>query len=233
MPVNPPTSNLKSTRAIIIFAKQPLKGEVKTRLSSAISAENATELYSCMLQDTLDFSLGLYGITPFVFFLKSPDATEYFKEFAPQIESFEQSGDNLGERMLIAFKAVFAKGFSEVAIIGSDSPDLPEEYIYEAFNLLEYEHTDVVFGPAIDGGYYLLAMKQIWEELFFDMPWSSNTLLEVSLEKTRSRCIGASLLPKWYDIDRAEDIDRLLLNEDTRRAPKTMEIIGRLNSSPI
>ena len=152
LPVNLSTSELNSCRAIIIFAKKPANGEVKTRLLPALSEDAATELYAAMLQDTLQTIGRLSGITPFIFFQTSPDGATYFKEMAPETASYEQHGDNLGERMKSAFEAVFAKGFSEIAIIGSDSPDLPLEYIYEAFALLEYEHTDVVFGPAEDGG---------------------------------------------------------------------------------
>lgn len=225
MPVNISTSDLNSPRAIIVFAKQPLNGAVKTRLLPALSEEAATELYARMLQDTLDSVGRLSGITPFIFFEESPEAAAYFKEMAPAIASYEQKGKDLGERMKSAFEAVFAKGFSEIAIIGTDSPDLPLEYIYEAFALLEYEHTDVVFGPAEDGGYYLMAMKRVWDELFTGLPWSSENLLEESLSRAHNHCIGASMTPSWYDIDIPEDLGRSTLLDESCRAVNTREFI--------
>lgn len=213
------------SRAIIVFAKQPLPGQVKTRLQDTMSAENAAEFYAAMLQDTIDTVRTLSGVTPFIFYQQSSDAADYFRTLAPDMTSWEQTGDDLGMRMRAAFERVFAAGFNEAAIIGTDSPDLPPEHIYEAFALLEYEHTDVVFGPAKDGGYYLLALKRAWEELFTGLPWSSDSLLAESIERARDCCLGASLLPLWYDIDTAEDLNIPGLIDENSRATRTKTFI--------
>jgi hypothetical protein len=124
-----------------------------------------------------------------------------------------------------AFAEIFRQGFARVAIIGTDSPDLPPEYIFESFTLLEDEHTDVVFGPAGDGGYYLLAMKRVWEELFRGLPWSSAELLAASVEMARVLCLGASFLPVWHDIDTEADLHRAELLDEKNPAHKTRSFL--------
>lgn len=213
------------TRALIIFAKNPLPGTVKTRLSPPLTPEEAAELYHCMLLDSVAMARTLSGITPFIFFQNDPGAAEYFQALAPEILLAPQVGDNLGMRMKNAFAETFSRGFTEVAIIGTDSPDLPGEYIFEAFALLEYEHTDVVFGPAEDGGYYLLGLKRVWEELFTGLPWSSGELLAASIEQAKDLYLGASLLPSWYDIDTEADLKRPELLDEKSPAVKTREFI--------
>lgn len=190
-----------------------------------MNAVEAAELYSCMIQDSVAMACALSGISPFIFFQDDSGAADYFETLAPQIPAAPQRGRNLGERMRNAFEEIFRQGFTEIAIIGSDSPDLPPEHIFEAFALLEYEHTDLVFGPAEDGGYYLLAMKRVWEELFTGLPWSSDKLLAKSVERAKDLCLGTAFLPEWYDIDKEADLKRLELLDEQSRAVKTREFL--------
>jgi len=199
------------SRALILFAKYPQPGRAKTRLSPPLTQTEAAAFYACMLHDSIAMARSLQVITPLIFFQDDPGAAGYFKTLAPQILSLPQEGENLGERLKNAFAGAFKRGFAEVAIIGTDSPDLPSEYIFEAFALLEDEQTDVVFGPAEDGGYYLLGMKRVWEELFRGLPWSSGELLAASIEKAKELRLGVSLLPLWHDIDTEADLKRKTL----------------------
>lgn len=212
-------------RAAIIFAKKPVSGTVKTRLCPPLTPEEATGLYSCMLEDTLAMARSLTGLTPFILFQDDPGAAEYFAALAPGILALPQKGDDLGKRIENAFEEIFARGFNVAAIIGTDSPNLPIEYIYEAFSLLEYEHTEVVFGPAEDGGYYLLALKRVWKELFSELPWSSGELLAASVERAKDAHLGASFLPMWYDIDSASDLKRPELLDEKGPAVNTRELL--------
>lgn len=196
------------SRALIIFAKYPLPGRVKTRLSPPLTPEEAAGLYRCMLLDTLTMVASLSDISPFIFFQNEPGAAAYFRKIAPGTASQPQRGRDLGERMRNAFTEIFSRGFSQVAIIGTDSPDLPPEHIIKAFGLLEGEQTDLVFGPAEDGGYYLLAMKKLWEGLFSDLPWSSAGLLAASVARAETLRLGAAFLPEWHDIDTGVDLRR-------------------------
>lgn len=213
------------SRALIIFAKRPVPGRVKTRLSPPLTFEDGAGLYSCMLMDTLTRARLLTGITPVIFFQTDPGAEEYFQEIAPELESLPQLGSDLGERMKSAFARMFARGYSEVAIIGSDSPDLPAEYILQSFDLMEHEHTDGVFGPAEDGGYYLLALKGVWLELFDNIPWSSKEVLQISMERANDAGIGIALLPPWHDVDTFADLVRPELLDKNNSAQLTREFI--------
>lgn len=217
-------------RALIIFAKKPESGSVKTRLSPPLTAEEAAGLYNCMIRDTLEMTTSLSGVNIFIFFQDDPGAADFFKALAPDTDSRPQRGESLGERMKYAFQELFSRGFTEVAIIGTDSPDLPPEHIFEAFALLEYEHTDVVFGPAEDGGYYLLAMKRVWDELFTGLPWSSEHLLSASVETAKDSCLGASFLPKWHDIDTVADLGRPELLDEKSPAKRTREFLSTISN---
>jgi len=220
-----------ASRALIIFAKQPAPGAVKTRLAPPLTPETAAELYACMLQDTLDMALHLAGITPFIFYQGGAGAAGFFAAAAPGIAAEPQQGRDLGERMKRAFAAIAARGCREIAIIGTDAPDLPAGYVVAAFTQLEDEHTDVVFGPAADGGYYLLAMKRVWDELFLDIPWSSAAVLAVSAAKAKAAHLGVALLPPWYDLDTPADLERPALLAENTTAARTGEFLRRMRLS--
>ena len=219
-------------RALLVFAKNPAPGAVKTRLSPPLTHLEAAELYACMLHDTLTMAQSLTGITAFIFYLDEGDAAAYFAAAAPQLAAAPQTGPDLGERMKRAFTEIFGRGFREIAIIGSDSPDLKAEYVYEAFNQLEYEHTDVVFGPSADGGYYLLALKRVWPELFSDIPWSSGSVLDISAARAKDAHLGVALLPEWYDLDTPDDLARPALLDEKSLAVRTREFLARFALSP-
>lgn len=212
-------------RALIVFAKYPLSGKVKTRLSPPLTPEEAAALYGCMLEDSVAMARTLSGITPFIFYQNDPGAAQYFKTLAPEILSSPQAGENLGERLKNAFAGTFKRGFTEVAVIGTDSPDLPSEYICEAFSRLDEEQIDVVFGPAEDGGYYLLGLKRVWGELFRGLPWSSRELLAASIERAKALSLGVSLLPSWHDIDTEADLKRAALLDKKSPARNTREFL--------
>jgi rSAM/selenodomain-associated transferase 1 len=205
---NFPDQRVPCSRALIVFARKPLPGSVKTRLSPPLSAEDAARLYECMLLDTLDLVQTLDGITPFIFFQEDSGAAGYFSAVAPGVAAAPQQGVDLGERMHRAFAQIFARGFSETAIIGSDSPDLPPAYVHAAFSALAQDGVDVVFGPAADGGYYLLALKRMRGELFMDIPWSSSAVLACSVARAKASLLGVTLLPQWNDVDTPADLTR-------------------------
>jgi len=211
---------MKPSNALIIFAKQPAPGRVKTRLSPPLTLEGAAELYSCMLRDTIALAGGLPDLHISIHYQDDPGAADYFAGLAPGVESYPQRGGDLGVRMKNAFDRLFSRGFPMVAIIGSDSPDLPGEYIKRAYGMLG-EGADAVFGPAEDGGYYLLAMGRLREELFSGLPWSSGELLRASLERARGAGIKVSLLPEWRDMDTREDLLRAIDRGGIPTAPLT------------
>lgn len=213
-------------KGLIIFAREPVPGEVKTRLAASIGNQAAAELYSAMLQDVLQAVSALHDITPIIFWANKtiPQQTVRFNRY---FQSRLQSGNDLGERMAHAFDTAFSNGFESCCIIGSDSPGIPPEFITKAFELLENENNDVTFGPAADGGYYLIGMRQTHVPLFNDIPWSSLHTLEKSCEKADLSGIRYVLLPEWYDIDTLEDL-AFAYRKGLSTVSETHKVIERL-----
>ncbi|MDD2541772.1 MAG: TIGR04282 family arsenosugar biosynthesis glycosyltransferase [Desulfuromonadaceae bacterium] len=192
-------------KGLIVFARAPIPGKVKTRLAATFGDQAATELYETMLQDVLKTTRQLNDIEPIVFWDCDEELLPHLAERFGCRSRLQKSGD-LGQRMQEAFEEMFASGFESCCIIGSDAPDLPLSYIMEAYRLLAAPQADVVFGPSKDGGYYLLGLRQIWGQLFAKIPWSSAAVLEQSLAAVRDLGLAAALLPEWQDIDTAEDL---------------------------
>jgi rSAM/selenodomain-associated transferase 1 len=215
-------------KALIIFAKQPVQGEVKTRMVPPLSPRQASQLYQHMLTDIINRTESLEGVDRFLFYSGGNGAEKYFHKLFPDLPLYPQKGADLGSRMEEAFSHVFAKGYRTTAIIGTDSPDLPVSFIDDAFRLLENGNTEAVFGPAEDGGYYLLAMKRVHHELFHGISWSSGRVLRESLEKAGSMGLQVFKLPLWHDVDTFEDLARLGTREDRDCAPLTLRFIERL-----
>ncbi len=213
-------------KALIIFAKRPVPGRVKTRLSPPLSPEQAAELYRCMLEDILAKTATLAGVDKRIFYETDEDAAAFFSGIAAGMSCAPQEGKDLGERMANAFGELIAEGYGRVAIIGTDLPDLPLAYVEEAFGLLESGEVDAVFGPSEDGGYYLLAMREPHGELFRDVPWSTGKVLEKSLERANEAGVRVALLPVWHDVDTADDLHRPELLDAGNGAPRTREFIG-------
>ncbi|RNC70746.1 MAG: glycosyltransferase [Desulfuromonadales bacterium] len=213
--------------ALIVFAKRPVPGCVKTRLTPPFLPEEAAELYRRMLLDILAKTGQMADIDRFVFFEQGDGSREYFATLVSDGEVYSQEGDGLGDRMAGAFRTVFGLGYDRVAIIGTDSPDLPAAFIGRAYGLLDDSGVDAVFGPSDDGGYYLLAMKRFQPELFTGIPWSTGEVLERSLERSTVAGIATALLPVWHDIDTAADLLRPELADPANGAPLTREFILR------
>jgi len=223
---------MESSNALILFAKQPLAGRVKTRLTPPLTPETGAKLYSCMLRDTITAAMALPDIFLTIHYQDDPGTAAYFAALAPGIESQPQRGEDLGKRMEHAFDSLFRQGFDRIAIIGSDSPDLPAEYVLRAYELLD-GGADAVFGPADDGGYYLLAMSCLRRELFSGLPWSSGELLETSLGRAREAGIRTALLPQWYDLDTCDDLVRVIEKGGIPSAPLTNSFLRGLDRSEL
>jgi len=211
------------TRGLIIFARQPLPGRVKTRLARDVGLQVATELYTAMLEDVLERAVRLNGTRLLVFWEQESDVVPDHPG-TPRLEMFRQSCGTLGERMANALTAAFADGIRTCCIIGSDSPDLPLEYIEQAFQILDKGQADVVFGPAADGGYYLVGMKRLWRRLFEDIAWGGEDVLKTSCERACELDLRTALLPGWYDLDTVDDLSRLM-RTDNWEAPRTRKLL--------
>jgi rSAM/selenodomain-associated transferase 1 len=218
----------RKEKGLIIFAREPVPGRVKTRLARDVGDHDASRLYAAMLDDVLELASSLDNVLPLVFWSLETGAMPSYAAF-PRLNMLEQRGATLGDRMAHAFETVFGDGLHTCCIIGSDAPDLPAGSIMQAFNLLEQDAADVVFGPAEDGGYYLLGLNTCSPRLFEDIPWSTPRVLESSLERARECGLRTALLPVWYDIDTLEDMRRFL--ESPGNAPRTRECARMLIES--
>ena len=192
-------------KGLIIFAREPLPGKVKTRLAAGIGDSAAARLYRAMLQDVLDISRKLTDVKTVVFW-DCEERTLPLLAKRYQCFSRRQTAGVLGQRMRAAFEAMFSDGIKNCCIIGSDIPDLPLLYIQKAFELLAEDQTDAVFGPSADGGYYLLGLKNMVPQLFTDIDWSTPLVLRQSMEAAQSAGVTTALLPEWYDIDTLDDL---------------------------
>jgi rSAM/selenodomain-associated transferase 1 len=192
---------------LIIFAKEPAPGQVKTRLIPPLDPEAAACLYRCFLTDILDEMGRLAGLCLALAYSPA-GARAYFKGLVPaSVNLFPQEGTDLGERMARAFDWGFQAGFSPVLLRGSDTPDLPGSVVLEGEKVLAAGTAQVALGPAFDGGYYLMGLKAPQPELFRGLAWSGPAVLQETLERARRLSLPVHLLPEWPDID---DFDGLL-----------------------
>jgi rSAM/selenodomain-associated transferase 1 len=191
---------------LVVVAKAPVPGEVKTRLVPYLTSEAAADLYRCFLQDRVMTLDTLRGVELAIAFTPA-DAREMFVPFSRNgIDLFCQKGRDLGERLNNILVEKLAGGYDAVSIIDSDTPDLPRWSIQESFKRLLSNQTDVVFGPCHDGGYYLVGMRRPHPELFDDIPWSTARVLSNTLEKAQKLGVKTDLLPWWNDLDTFEDL---------------------------
>ena len=193
-------------KLLVIVAKEPLPGKVKTRLFPKISPEVAADLYRCFLHDRIQEVSTLNGVDRAIAYTPE-DARETFMTLALDgFELFAQQGKHLGERLNNIFLEKLSQGYKAVSIVDSDSPDLPKSLIKESFELLLSKQADIVFGPCYDGGYYLVGMRKPHPELFRNIPWSTENVLSVTLEKASKMGLNVKLLSTWNDLDTFEDL---------------------------
>jgi rSAM/selenodomain-associated transferase 1 len=186
---------------VLVFQKNAILGKVKTRLASGMGEANALEIYRQLVQST-------YSVLEEVL---APVWT-YFSDFIPETvnpplaKSFVQEGQDLGERMANAFASSFESGMDKVVLIGTDCPTLQSQHLNEAFEALS--NSDLVLGPATDGGYYLIGMKRKADYLFEGISWSTAEVLSQTLNVASQHGLTTTLLHQLDDIDTQEDWQR-------------------------
>ena len=191
---------------LIIFAKEPVAGQVKTRLSPPLSLKAAARLYHYFLEDILEEMGRLPAITLAVAY--SPAGAEnFFRQITPpQALLFPQEGDDLTTRLVRAFARGFAGGFKQVLARNSDSPDLPGEIVQAGEQALKEDGVDLVLSPSPDGGYNLVGLRKPRPRLFQGISWSSARVLSDTLDLARQQALAVHLLPAWPDIDTMDDL---------------------------
>lgn len=189
----------KKEELLIIFVKNTVTGKVKTRLAQTIGDEDALYIYNRLL-DITEQATALVAVSKRIAFSESEMDSRW-----PLDEKTVQRGKNLGERMKNAFHFGFADGYKKIVLIGSDLPGISSEIIEEAFEKLA--KSDTVFGPAQDGGYYLVGLKNTHDFIFENKPWSQPYLLDITLAEVALEGLKTSLLEVLNDIDTFEDLE--------------------------
>jgi len=186
---------------VLVFQKNAILGKVKTRLVSGMGELRALEIYRHLIQLTYS---ALEDVPVPVW--------TYFSDYIPETvntpieKSFVQEGQDLGERMANAFARSFESGMEKVVLIGTDCPTLQSHHLNQAFEALNY--SDLVVGPATDGGYYLIGMNRRADYLFEGITWSTSQVLSETLNVASQHGLTTTLLCELDDIDTQEDWQR-------------------------
>lgn len=199
----------------ILFIKEPVRGQVKTRLAVTVGADRAVELYRCFVEDIISMLDGLNVSTCCCY--QGPGGAEALGNWLGRRRSYVcQSGANLGQRMANAFRSAFASGFSKVVLIGSDLPDLPGDIVRQALAALDTH--GVVIGPSRDGGYYLIGFTaaHFLSQVFENLCWSTDRIFEQTMGILNNQGVNTHVLPRWHDVDTWSDLQDLIRrNEST------------------
>ncbi len=198
--------------ALAVMAKAPRPGKVKTRLSPPLTPDQASALSVCFIRDTTENiqqvteasnSAGLVAYTPV------GDESAFDGLLPTGFQLLPQRGGGFGERLLYACEDLFAGGFSAVCLIDSDSPTMPQDALLQAVEWLSRAGDRMVLGASDDGGYYLIGLKRLHHRVFEQIDWSTERVLEQTLERAREIGLATELLPTWYDVDDGATLERL------------------------
>jgi len=219
--------------ALAVMTKAPQAGRVKTRLISPLTPEEAAELNKCFLRDTAaaisscsrrpvgdankmqperdnaphgEAATAACGIAVYT----PVGAESAYDDILPdEFLLLPQRGDKFGERLCFAIEDLFKCGFESVCLIDSDSPTVPAENFARAVELLSTSANRVVLGPSDDGGYYLIGLKKPHRQLFEQIDWSTERVLNQTIQRAAEIGLEAKLLPAGYDVDDAPSLHRL------------------------
>lgn len=225
-------------RRILLFAKPPVPGRVKTRLAPLLGPEGAAELYAAFLEDVVA-AVGRVEAEAELW-LEPPAGQDRAGRAAARAEAavlaerlglglrWQAEGTGLGARLRGAFERAFADGGAAAVALGSDHPTLPPARLAEAFRMLGT--SQVTVGPSRDGGYYLIGLaRSAWPaaaDLFREVPWSTPRVLAVTRERIESLRLRARELPAWYDVDEPGDL--AVLRRDVNADSRTAAALARL-----
>lgn len=193
--------------ALIIFAKAPRFGRVKTRLQPGLTPEDSLSLYRAMVEDLLKQLRHTAFCDVKIFYYPSNAKNEVKSWLGDQFEYFPQRGEDLGEKMYEAIAEISRRNYKKVVLIGSDIPTIDTTTIVRAFSTLD--SYDVVLGPSQDGGYYLIGLKKAYPRLFETIAWSTNIVLDQTIMKARQLNLDVVQLEIKSDIDTYDDVVEL------------------------
>jgi hypothetical protein len=230
----------ESLCALGVMTKAPRAGKVKTRLTPPLTPEEAAALNICFLRDTAAaISASCYDQPARGIAVYTPvGAEDSYAEILPaSFALVPQRGETFGERLAFAMEDLLRLGFESACLIDSDSPTLPASAFSQAANFLARAEDSVVIGPSDDGGYYLIGLKKLHSSLFENISWSTEHVLDQTIERARQIGLKIHRLPTWYDIDDRATLRRLCQelfgsngnsDGDASPAPATRAYLGAL-----
>jgi len=215
-----------------IFAKHWTPGLVKTRLAASIGEDRAALLSRAFLVALVGRLTSLADVCGLCY---APSSShDAFRALLPKDWQLKpQSEGDLGQRMHHFFDTSWREGLQRVVLLGSDSPDIPQNYVHQAFTLLEKYR--LVLGPTEDGGYYLVGAQSATPPIFKNMPWSTSELWPATLQKLDDHGwkegVDYAILPMWYDVDRLADLQRLRdqLLDESQQEPALAELLSQVH----
>lgn len=193
---------MSTKEALIIFIRNPELGKVKTRLAKSLGDEKTLQIYEALLGHTREIALHL-NVSRWLFYSHFIDSADDWSNEA-FTKRLQVEGD-LGQKIRFGFERAFEE-HEKVLIIGSDCASLTAQIVQDGFDALDRH--DFVLGPALDGGYYLLGMRQYSPSLFEHIPWSTADVAQLTLAKIEEMGANCHLLPALSDIDYAEDWEK-------------------------
>ena len=230
--------------AVAIMAKASVAGTVKTRLVPPLTYEEAAELNTCCLRDVAANIVAAAGQAPIRGFAAyHPLGSEpFFDDVLPVgFKLLPPREPTIGRSLFHAARDLFDAGYRSVCLVNADSPTLPTEFLVETVRRLRESGDRVVLGPAADGGYYLIGLKQFHQRLFEQIDWSTERVFRQTLDRANDIGVAVAALPEWYDVDDeatlamlAREIGPFRSAEDPYlngyRAPRTTAFLKKLAS---
>lgn len=206
----------KKELAVIVFTRVPIPGQTKTRMMPYLSSRQCACLHSCFLKDIRNSCMDVQAD---VFVCYTPEGKEgvLYPLTGEDAVYFPQEGEGLGERMYHAIETVLKKGYQACVLIGTDVPEIRADHLTDAFAMLEAGH-DVVFGPTVDGGYYLVGMRRPYREVFEKQTYGYGNVLENTIRRLKEQKFKVGCIERLQDMDTREDLQGY--RERMRRNPQ-------------
>nr|WP_307775887.1 TIGR04282 family arsenosugar biosynthesis glycosyltransferase [uncultured Cetobacterium sp.] len=194
--------------ALVVMTRIPVPKKTKTRLMTILTPEECAEIHTAFLKDIIETGSQLKD-TDFYLFYGDEGPLDLIKDLIKDdMTTLPQEGENLGEKMRNIFSELFNKGYEKIVLMGADIPEVSERDLQNAFDMLTTK--DLVFGPTLDGGYYLVGMKKLYEVIFDpEIKWGTPEVFQETLEVIKKSGIEVNLIKTHEDIDTKEDLKAL------------------------
>ncbi len=213
-----------SQEVLVIMARYPEEGAVKTRLSRDLGPRLTHRLYRAFIDDLAEKFAFL--TRPLIWYYV-PESAPFPQLFSHPFRCRPQSGSSLQERMLRIFEDLLREGYKKVVVIGTDVPHIPVEAVEEAF--VRLNTTDVVLRPSLDGGYHLIGLTAV-RDLFSGIEMGTDRVHRETMERAASMGLSVHCLAPSFDIDTIEDVKRLklFLAETNDPLPRTRDVLAEI-----